>query len=332
MATDPEGLNVNLTLMGADADKFSLSTAGVLSFVTAPDRENQADANGDNVYEVTVRADEGTMTADRMVRVTVTNVDEAPMISSGLSVSGLRSVNVEEGMTAVSTYTAAGPGSGMETWDVMGDDAEYFTAAGGMLMFKIAPNYEMPRGMAMSDTNTNTYMVTVMATAGDEMDSMAVEVMVTNVDEDGVVTVMSESDPAVAGEDLTASLVDEDGMTGTTWQWSRSDAMDGTFTDIDGATMMTYTTNLDDDGGMYLKATASYTDGFDDMAETASSDAVMVLADTRPAVVRQYDADNDGVIDINEVIAAIEAYQDDVIDINQVIEVIEAYQDGQTAN
>ena len=35
MATDPEGLNVNLTLMGPDADKFTLSNAGVLSFVMA---------------------------------------------------------------------------------------------------------------------------------------------------------------------------------------------------------------------------------------------------------------------------------------------------------
>ena len=29
-----------------------------------------------------------------------------------------------------------------------------------MLKFKAAPNFEMPRGQALSDTNTNTYMVT----------------------------------------------------------------------------------------------------------------------------------------------------------------------------
>ena len=79
-ATDPEGLNVNLMLMGPDGAKFSLNSAGVLSFRMAPDYEMPGDADGDNTYEVTVRASDGTMTEDRMVMVMVTDVDEAPVI------------------------------------------------------------------------------------------------------------------------------------------------------------------------------------------------------------------------------------------------------------
>ena len=58
-------------------------SGGVLSFRTAPDYENPTDMNEDNMYEVTVRASDGTMYADRMVTVADVdqdNVNEAPMI------------------------------------------------------------------------------------------------------------------------------------------------------------------------------------------------------------------------------------------------------------
>ena len=67
--------------MGSDGAKFELSAStGPLLQVTEPDFEKaSADANKDNVYEVTVRASDGTMYADRMVRVTVTATsNEAP--------------------------------------------------------------------------------------------------------------------------------------------------------------------------------------------------------------------------------------------------------------
>ena len=131
VATDPDGLNVNLSLMGPDAAKFSLDSIGVLSFGAKPDYEMRADANGDNVYEVTVRASDGTMTADRMVRVTVENVNEAPAITSGLAISGLRSVNYEENDTAaVGTYNLAGPDAATATWSLEGDDRGDFTLEG----------------------------------------------------------------------------------------------------------------------------------------------------------------------------------------------------------
>ena len=182
-ATDPEGLNVNLTLMGPDAARFSLSNAGVLSFAKKPDREMPADANGDNVYEVTVRASDGTLNEDRMVRVTVTNVDEAPMIiAGGLVVSGPTSVSVAENTPAtmaVATYTAAGPDAASATWSLSGDDSGDFTITGGMLRFRASPNYERP---ADADEN-NVYMVTVTANDGENTAMRDVTVRVTDVEE-----------------------------------------------------------------------------------------------------------------------------------------------------
>ena len=47
---------------GADAARFTINAAtGVLSFASAPDYENPADAGADNVYDVIVQASDGTL-------------------------------------------------------------------------------------------------------------------------------------------------------------------------------------------------------------------------------------------------------------------------------
>ena len=61
--SDEDGVQVLAwSLMGVDRTKFQLSTAQqVLSFKAKPDYEMPADANRDNVYEVTVRASDGAL-------------------------------------------------------------------------------------------------------------------------------------------------------------------------------------------------------------------------------------------------------------------------------
>ena len=89
-----------------------------------------------------------------------------------------------------------------------------------------------------------------------------VKVTVTNVDEEGTVT-MSQLQPRV-GVAITASVTDPDGdVSGVTWQWSRNAAENGTYTNIEKATSATYKPAADDAGdvGMFLRATATYTDG-----------------------------------------------------------------------
>ena len=61
------------TLSGPDAGDFNISSGGVLSFTSSPDYENPTDANTDNVYMVTVMANNGNGGAELDVSVTVTN-------------------------------------------------------------------------------------------------------------------------------------------------------------------------------------------------------------------------------------------------------------------
>ena len=76
-ATGPESTNAMWSLEGDDAGDFEISSSGELTFVSAPDYENAADADMNNEYMVTVMADDGTYMATRDVTVTVTDVEEA---------------------------------------------------------------------------------------------------------------------------------------------------------------------------------------------------------------------------------------------------------------
>ena len=68
---------------GADAARFGLTSAGVLTFASAPDYENPTDSGADNGYAVTVRVSDGTATADLALTVNVTDADEPPTIVTG---------------------------------------------------------------------------------------------------------------------------------------------------------------------------------------------------------------------------------------------------------
>ena len=110
----------------------------------------------------------------------------------------------------------------------------------------------------------------------------------------------------VVGAMLTATLTDPDGgVTGETWQWSRSMTMSGTFMDIAGATSMSYTPMAADED-YYLMVKVMYTDGHGSgkMAMATSANAVT----TGDPLVVEYDTNRNGTIEKSEVIAAINDY------------------------
>ena len=275
-ATDPQDQEITYTLGGTDDGHFDIDSAtGQLMTSGALDYESKSS------YTVTVTAmdDDATtpMSDETTVTIMVTNVNELGTLA------GDASLTYAEGDTdAKGTYAlTGGTMDDAAEWTLDGADSRHLmldsTGMTRMIKFSSAPDYEMPRGAAMSDTNTNTYMVTVKAEAGGEMKMMAVTIMVTNMEEDGTVTLMPTR-PSV-GTEITATLEDPDIVEGTVmWQWASADAMDGTFTDIDGATMYTYTP-VEGDADMYLRAMASYTDGYGaDSAEMVTDSAVTQLA------------------------------------------------------
>ncbi len=183
-ASDPEGENIQWDLEGNDDDKLSITSAGVLTFNTIPDFEDKKDHNTDNVYEVTVVASEGVNKETQDVRITVTNVNETPVLTV------VEEVTFAEGGTGtVVTFEVTDPDANTTiTWSLSGADAGDFNAITkptnepmkGELTFKNTPDRE---SAADADTN-NEYEITVKATdEGNEFDEMAVTIIVSDEDE-----------------------------------------------------------------------------------------------------------------------------------------------------
>ncbi|WP_196386237.1 Ig-like domain-containing protein [Vibrio cidicii] len=71
---------ITYSLSGTDASQFNInSSSGVITFKTAPDYENPGDSGGNNVYNLTVTANDGgssNNTATQNITITVTDVDD----------------------------------------------------------------------------------------------------------------------------------------------------------------------------------------------------------------------------------------------------------------
>ncbi|WP_421894906.1 cadherin repeat domain-containing protein [Marinoscillum sp.] len=76
LATDANALTYSLGT-GNDESLFDIvGSTGVVTFKTAPDFENPADADANNTYVINVVASDGTNASNQDVTITVTDVDD----------------------------------------------------------------------------------------------------------------------------------------------------------------------------------------------------------------------------------------------------------------
>ena len=172
--SDPERQSTSWEeLAGADGGHFEIDASGRLRFQSPPDfeaRGDAGDADGDNVYEVRVVASDGGLTGHRDVTVTVTNVNEPPLVkrSSGRGAFSI----VENSEMAVGSFTAEDPEGRRVTWSLAmsGDHGRFEIDEFGTLRFTSPPDYES------SDLgNDKAYTVTVQATEEDDGDMLTRE-------------------------------------------------------------------------------------------------------------------------------------------------------------
>ncbi|MDP9421702.1 MAG: cadherin domain-containing protein [Pseudomonadota bacterium] len=184
-ASDLDGDQVSYAIVGgADAALFAIdATTGALSFVSAPDHEAPADANGDNVYDVVVTASDGQLSDSQAVSVTVSNVNEAPVLSGGTTLSLTRAENG----TAVTTIVATDADGPAISYAIAGgNDAGLFAidANTGALTFITSPDFEAPADLG----EDNFYTLTVSASDGTNVVEQRVEIVVTNENEGVAIT------------------------------------------------------------------------------------------------------------------------------------------------
>jgi hypothetical protein len=170
-ATDADGDSLAYFLQGDDSSLVTL-TGNTLAFSAAPDFEAPADANSDNVYEVTVIVSDGSSKDAKDLEISVTNVNEGPQLIVNSAYS------VAENTTTVATATVSDASTAV-TFALSGADAAAMTIgeSSGVIAFASAPDFENPTDVGAD----NVYNVTVSATDDAGSNSADVAVTVTDV-------------------------------------------------------------------------------------------------------------------------------------------------------
>lgn len=161
-----------LSLTGTDAALFDISGTDLV-WLSSPDYDDPQDSDGDNVYDVTVVADNGEGSFEVSFAVRVTNVvDVAPTITFPTATP----VQVPSGR-AVAFNARSSDDATTRTWSITaGADAALFSidANTGRVSFVAAPDYDMP-----ADANTdNDYELTISVTTSGGTDTQSVTVRV----------------------------------------------------------------------------------------------------------------------------------------------------------
>lgn len=284
-ATDPEGNTpITWSLAGADQGDFEIAN-GVLRFKNSPDYDRPADSGGNNHYEVMVRATDSTNKRGEVhVDVLVLDVDEEH------SLSGPETVNdfPENSATSrqVGRYTVTDPEGATVTLSLSSGATDFNLASNGVVTFKESPDYEV----------RSSYTFTVRAVAGTHTVPKDVTVNIQNLEEPGSVSLSSVQPQQ--GVAFTATLTDDDGPSGTAWQWYRSTSRGSAGTAITTATSASYTP-VAEDVGRYLRAVATYDDAHGNGKTVAAVSANLTVA-VNPNNLRPEFASNTATRSIRE--------------------------------
>ncbi|MBA4308396.1 MAG: calcium-binding protein [Sphingopyxis sp.] len=186
VAQDADGAAITYSIVGgADAALFTINAqTGALEFITAPDFELPTDADFNGIYDVTVRASDGTLFDDQAISVTVTNVADNPPVITSNGGGATAAISISENSAAVTTVAAIDPDGTTPTYSIIGgaDAALFFIdPQTGALTFINNPDFETP-----IDADANgIYDVIVRASDGVYFDDQALSVTVTDVNEGG---------------------------------------------------------------------------------------------------------------------------------------------------
>ena len=289
-ATDDDGDTLTYSLDTTGAESFDIDTAtGQIKTKAGVDLDYETTPSYLVTVSITDSEDGAGNTEDPPVEdatidvtINVTNVNEGPAFADDAPATQEVAENTAAGTNIGNAYTATDPEGDTPTYSLAGTDAASFDIddTTGQLNTKADLDHETKA----------SYSVTIQVTDGLNGegttegtatidDTHDVTVTVTNVDDEGELTLSSEN--PVVNSALTATLTDQDGgITGETWKWEISEDGQSNWNTISGKTTNSYTPDSDD-VGKYLRASVGYTDGEGSgkSAETEASNAVVL----RPA-------------------------------------------------
>ena len=229
-ATDANSPSIAFSVSGSE---LAITSDGVLSFASAPDYETKTS------YTATVTASDGTNLTTQDIVVSVSNVDEAPIM-------GVLSYTVDENQMSIGSVVATDPEEEAVSFSVSGSELAITSA--GVLTFGSAPDYE----------TKSSYTATVTATDGTNSTDQSVTVTVTDVDDEAPVftssATFSTAENQTAIDTVTATDVDTDNS-------AISFSVSGSELSITSAGVLTFASSPDYETKTSYSATVTATDG-----------------------------------------------------------------------
>ena len=256
-------ITYSLASGGADNDLFDMDAAsGGLSFKAAPDYETFLDSDNDGVYQVTISASDGSLSTgnDLELAVSVSNVNEAPTITSATSAS-----IPENTTTTIYTASATDPENDTLTYALSGTDKDEFIidSSSGAISFANTPDHETPTDA----NNDNDYQI-ILEVSDDNGNSASQELTITVTDGNEIPTITSATSASIlentSGTIYTASATDPEDDT-LTYALSGTDQDDFSIDSSSGAISFAatpnYETPTDADTNNVYQVTLEVSDG-----------------------------------------------------------------------
>ncbi len=286
--TDLDGVSGTPTWQWASADSSTPTTWKDISGATSASYTPKAE-DVDDYLQATASYNDGEGSGKRASKVSV-NVVKQPNRAPAFpdqdpGTAGEQTEQTRE--VAENTPANRNIGDPVEANDPDNDRLTYTLGGTNAGSFNIvAESGQLQTKAALDHETKPSYSVTVTARDTSQLfDTVTVTINVTDVDEPGVVA-LSSSQPRV-GTPLTATLTDPDRTVSSrvTWQWARSATRSGTYVDITANGTSARYTPVAADVGNYLRATASYNDGYGNKtAQAVSDNAVGAATANRPPV------------------------------------------------
>jgi len=196
------------------------SSSGAIAFVSAPNFEVPGDVGANNTIEFSVKVSDGSLSSTQDFSFTITNVNEAPVLSAA-------TFSIAEQSTAVGTISASDPdGSTSLTYslasgsDAIDDGLLSINSSTGVVSFLAAPNYESPGDQGLN----NVYNFTVNVSDGSIVTSKAYSVSVGNVNEAPVFSIASAQNIVENSSSTIVVTASDPDTSSLTYSLSGSDA------------------------------------------------------------------------------------------------------------
>ncbi len=279
--TDADSTTFTYTLGGTDSGLFTVA-GNSLRFITAPDFETPQDSGGDNIYNITIVANDGSNnSAAEAFAITVTDVNDAAPVITNTSLNP----SIEENTTAVTTITVTDTDSTTFTYTLGGADNALFTMTGNSLRFIAAPNFETPQDSG----GDNVYNVSVIANDGSNNSAAkAFAITVSDTNDAAPVITNSNLSPSIAENTTAVTVITVTDADSTTFTYTLGGTDSGLFTMTGNSlrfiTAPDFETPQDSGGDNIYNVSVTANDGSNNSAAEAFAITVTDANDAAPVI------------------------------------------------